>query len=51
VSVLPGGEDRFGYAFDYDYCKGCGICFAECPRYAITMVDEETPIETPYVKK
>ena len=28
------------YAVDYTYCKGCGICFTECPRHAITMVDE-----------
>ncbi len=28
------------YAFDYDYCKGCGICAAECPCGAIEMVPE-----------
>lgn len=32
--------------FDYDHCKGCGICAAECPtnpkfgRKAITMAPE-----------
>ena len=26
---------------DYDYCKGCGICAAECPCGAIAMVPEE----------
>lgn len=28
--------------FDYDHCKGCGICAEECPKKvrAITMVDE-----------
>jgi NADPH-dependent glutamate synthase beta subunit-like oxidoreductase len=31
-----------GYAIDLDYCKGCGICVAECPAGAITMVPEET---------
>ena len=25
----------------YDYCKGCGICAAICPRGAIKMVLEE----------
>jgi len=25
------------YDCDYDYCKGCGICAAECPFKAIEM--------------
>ncbi|MEO0116233.1 MAG: NAD(P)-binding protein [candidate division WOR-3 bacterium] len=29
-----------GYEFDYDYCKGCGVCARECPRCAITMYPE-----------
>ncbi len=29
------------YRFDYDYCKGCGICATECPCGAIEMVPEE----------
>ena len=29
-----------GYAIDYDFCKGCGICVAECPCGAIEMVPE-----------
>ena len=37
VSKLGPGER---YAFDYDYCKGCGICVAECPCGAIVMVPE-----------
>lgn len=30
------------FEFKYDYCKGCGICVAECPCGAIKMVAEET---------
>ncbi|HLF31192.1 MAG TPA: FAD-dependent oxidoreductase, partial [Xanthomonadales bacterium] len=29
------------FEFNYDYCKGCGICVAECPCGAIEMVPEE----------
>jgi len=25
---------------ELDFCKGCGICAAECPRQALTMVKE-----------
>ena len=25
------------YEIDYDYCKGCGLCAAECPCGAIEM--------------
>jgi 2-oxoacid:acceptor oxidoreductase delta subunit (pyruvate/2-ketoisovalerate family) len=28
------------YEFNYDYCKGCGLCAAECPCGAIRMVAE-----------
>ena len=45
VSILVIGNGRFGYSIDYDYCKGCGICFTECPRHAMSMIDEEIPIE------
>lgn len=44
ISVLVKGNGHFGYSIDYDYCKGCGICFTECPRHAMTMIDEELPI-------
>ncbi len=30
-----------GYEFNYDYCKGCGICVAECPSGSIKMVPED----------
>lgn len=36
--IKLGGEDR--YEFDYDFCKGCGICVKECPCGAIEMVPE-----------
>lgn len=41
VSILDQTGETFGYAIDYDYCKGCGICFTECPRHAMTMVSED----------
>jgi len=31
-----------GFEFEYDYCKGCGLCESECPCGAIEMVDEIT---------
>jgi len=30
------------FQFNYDYCKGCGICETECPCGAIKMVPETT---------
>jgi 2-oxoacid:acceptor oxidoreductase delta subunit (pyruvate/2-ketoisovalerate family) len=30
------------YAIDYDFCKGCGLCAAECPCGAIEMQPEQT---------
>ena len=29
------------YAFNYDYCKGCGLCVSECPCGAIRTQPEE----------
>ena len=29
------------FAFNYDYCKGCGMCEAECPCGAIVMEPEK----------
>lgn len=40
VSILKNMR-KLSRAIDYDYCKGCGICFTECPRCAISMVEEE----------
>jgi 2-oxoacid:acceptor oxidoreductase delta subunit (pyruvate/2-ketoisovalerate family) len=36
VKLGPGQR----YEIDLDYCKGCGICAAECPCGAIDMVPE-----------
>ena len=30
-----------GFRIDLDFCKGCGLCAAECPCGAIRMTDEE----------
>jgi 2-oxoacid:acceptor oxidoreductase delta subunit (pyruvate/2-ketoisovalerate family) len=37
MSVLK--KDDY-YECDYDFCKGCGVCAQECPRNAITMIEE-----------
>jgi len=29
-----------GFEFNYDYCKGCGLCATECPCGAIQMLPE-----------
>ena len=31
----------YQYAIDLDFCKGCGLCAAECPCGAIEMDPEE----------
>ncbi|MFC1983181.1 4Fe-4S binding protein [Chloroflexota bacterium] len=36
-SVLRSAEQM---QFDYDYCKGCGVCAEECPRRAVIMEEE-----------
>lgn len=37
VKLGPGKR----FEFNFDYCKGCGVCAAECPCGAIDMVLEE----------
>jgi 2-oxoacid:acceptor oxidoreductase delta subunit (pyruvate/2-ketoisovalerate family) len=39
IHKVDGGH---GYEIDYDYCKGCGLCVAECPAGAIVMRPEQT---------
>jgi len=38
-AVVKLGEGK-RYEFNYDYCKGCGLCAAECPCGAIEMEPE-----------
>jgi NADPH-dependent glutamate synthase beta subunit-like oxidoreductase len=38
LKLGPGGA--YEYAIDLDYCKGCGLCVAECPCGAIEMQPE-----------
>jgi len=33
-------EEFLSHQVDYDFCKGCGICFSECPRGAISLKEE-----------
>ena len=37
IKLGPGNR----FKFNYDYCKGCGICVSECPCGAIKMEAEE----------
>lgn len=38
-AVIKLGAGR-RFEFNYDYCKGCGVCAAECPCGAIKMISE-----------
>ena len=40
-AIVKTGTPGRPYTIDYDFCKGCGICAAECPCGAIQMVPEE----------
>jgi 2-oxoacid:acceptor oxidoreductase delta subunit (pyruvate/2-ketoisovalerate family) len=37
ITLRADGE---GFDINYDYCKGCGVCNAECPRGAMDMTRE-----------
>ena len=39
LSIYVDAKQKFR-EIDYDHCKGCGICAAECPRAAIDWVKE-----------
>jgi Pyruvate/2-oxoacid:ferredoxin oxidoreductase delta subunit len=38
IKLEPGGA--YAYEIDLDFCKGCGLCAAECPCGAIAMEPE-----------
>ncbi len=40
-AVLKLNDPDERYRIDLDFCKGCGICVAECPSGAIQMFPEE----------
>jgi len=37
VNLSPAGK----YEFDYDFCKGCGLCVKECPCHYIQLALEK----------
>ena len=39
-AVIKKGPGK-GFEFNYDYCKGCGLCVAECPCGSIRMEPEK----------
>lgn len=39
-AIVRGGD---AYVIDYDVCKGCGLCVAECPRDGMEMLDAWLP--------
>ncbi|MFX0106695.1 MAG: 4Fe-4S dicluster-binding protein [Candidatus Hodarchaeota archaeon] len=40
VRLIENDDGTRSYEYDYDYCKGCGICANECPTNSITMESE-----------
>ncbi len=37
VSITPPAGESRAYGFDSDYCKGCSVCEAVCPRGVVSM--------------
>ncbi len=42
IKTVDLASDGSHYVFDYDYCKGCGLCAQECPTGYIQNVPETT---------
>lgn len=40
IKTTETASDGSHYVFDYDYCKGCGLCARECPCGFIVMEDD-----------
>ena len=41
-AVIKLGTGEYQYEIDYDYCRGCGLCAAECPCGAVEMEPESS---------
>jgi Pyruvate/2-oxoacid:ferredoxin oxidoreductase delta subunit len=41
-AVIKLGTGEYQYEIDYVYCKGCGLCAAECPCGAVKMEPESS---------
>jgi pyruvate ferredoxin oxidoreductase delta subunit len=38
--ILTEENGKYSYAYNLEYCKGCGICANECPTDSIVMENE-----------
>ncbi|MEJ2723460.1 MAG: FAD-dependent oxidoreductase [Deltaproteobacteria bacterium] len=41
LALMPPGEGRNHYEADTEYCKGCAVCAAVCPRGIMTMSEKK----------
>ncbi|SDG84216.1 FAD-dependent oxidoreductase [Roseospirillum parvum] len=40
IKTIEQAQDGSHYVFDYEYCKGCGMCATECPCGYIVMEED-----------